>query len=70
MADTKISALTSATPADAEMVMRLEAEGLLKTVPQRGVQIAHVDLALINNAFQLRLVLEREAALRFSAAAR
>jgi DNA-binding GntR family transcriptional regulator len=50
-----------------ELIPRLEAEGLLKTVPQRGLQIAHVDLALINNAFQLRLVLEREAALRFTA---
>jgi DNA-binding GntR family transcriptional regulator len=50
-----------------ELIPRLEAEGLLKTVPQRGLQIAHVDLALINNAFQLRLMLEREAALRFTA---
>lgn len=50
-----------------ELIPRLEAEGLLKTVPQRGLQIAHVDLALINNAFQLRLVLEREAAARFCA---
>lgn len=48
-----------------ELIPRLEAEGLLRTVPQRGLQIAHVDLALINNAFQLRLVLEREAAIRF-----
>jgi DNA-binding GntR family transcriptional regulator len=48
-----------------ELIPRLEAEGLLRTVPQRGLQIAHVDLALINNAFQLRLVLERDAALRF-----
>lgn len=50
-----------------ELIPRLEAEGLLRTVPQRGLQIAHVDLALITNAFQLRLVLEREAALRFCA---
>jgi DNA-binding GntR family transcriptional regulator len=50
-----------------ELIPRLEAEGLLRTVPQRGLQIAHVDLALINNAFQLRLLLEREAALRFCA---
>ena len=48
-----------------ELIPRLEAEGLLRTVPQRGLQIAHVDLALINNAFQLRLLLEREAAVRF-----
>ncbi|MES1265598.1 MAG: GntR family transcriptional regulator [Variovorax sp.] len=50
-----------------ELIPRLEAEGLLRTVPQRGLQIANVDLKLINNAFQLRLVLEREAATRFCA---
>ena len=50
-----------------ELIPRLEAEGLLRTVPQRGLQIAHVDLKLINNAFQLRLLLEREAAVRFTA---
>ena len=50
-----------------ELIPRLEAEGLLRTVPQRGLEIAHVDLALINNAFQLRMVLEREAAARFCA---
>ena len=44
-----------------ELVPRLEAEGLIKTVPQRGMQIAHVDLNLIRNAFQFRLFLEREA---------
>ena len=44
-----------------ELVPRLEAEGLIKTVPQRGMQVAHVDLNLIRNAFQFRLFLEREA---------
>ncbi|RYX92419.1 MAG: GntR family transcriptional regulator [Comamonadaceae bacterium] len=48
-----------------ELIPRLEAEGLLKTVPQRGLQVAHVDLKLINNAFNLRRLLEREAASRF-----
>jgi DNA-binding GntR family transcriptional regulator len=48
-----------------ELIPRLEAEGLLRTVPQRGLQIAHADLKLINNAFRLRLLLEREAAARF-----
>jgi DNA-binding GntR family transcriptional regulator len=52
-----------------ELIPRLEAEGLLHTVPQRGLQIAHVDLKLINNAFQLRLLLEREAAKHFAAVA-
>lgn len=50
-----------------ELIPRLEAEGLLRTVPQRGLQVAHVDLKLINNAFQLRGLLEREAAMRFAA---
>jgi DNA-binding GntR family transcriptional regulator len=44
-----------------ELVPRLEAEGLIVTVPQRGMQIAHVDLSLIKNAFQFRLMMEREA---------
>ena len=30
-----------------ELIPRLEAEGLIKTVPQRGLQIAHIDLNLI-----------------------
>ena len=49
-----------------EVIPRLEAESLLRTVPQRGLQIAHVDLKLIHNAFQLRSLLEREAALHFA----
>lgn len=49
-----------------ELIPRLEAEGLLRTVPQRGLQIAHVDLKLIHNAFELRALIEREAALRFA----
>ncbi len=48
-----------------EMIPRLEAGGLIKTVPQRGLQIAHVDLKLIRNAFQIRSMIEREAVLGF-----
>lgn len=48
-----------------EMIPRLEADGLIKTVPKRGLQVAHVDLNLIKNAFQLRRVLEREAVAHF-----
>ena len=47
------------------MIPRLEAAGLVKTVPQRGLQIAHVDLKLIRNAFQVRSMIEREAVLNF-----
>ena len=49
-----------------EMIPRLEAGGLIKTVPQRGLQIAHVDLKLIRNAFQVRSMIEREAVLNFA----
>ena len=49
-----------------EVIPRLEAEGLLRTVPQRGLQIATVDVKLVRNAFQLRLILEREAARAFA----
>jgi DNA-binding GntR family transcriptional regulator len=48
-----------------EMIPRLEVGGLIKTVPQRGLQIAHVDLKLIRNAFQVRSMIEREAVLNF-----
>lgn len=48
-----------------EMIPRLEVEGLLKTVPQRGMQIAHLDLTLVKEAFQLRLFLEKEAVALF-----
>ena len=48
-----------------EMIPRLEAAGLVKTVPQRGLQIAHVDLKLIHNAFQVRSMIEREAVQNF-----
>lgn len=49
-----------------ELVPRLEAEGLIRTIPQRGMQIAHVDLNLIRDAFQFRLFLEREAVAIFA----
>ncbi len=50
-----------------ELIPRLEADGLIKTVPQRGMQVCHVDMQLVRNAFQFRLFLEREAALLFAA---
>jgi DNA-binding GntR family transcriptional regulator len=49
-----------------ELIPRLEAEGLIVTVPQRGLQILSLDIALIRNAFQFRLILEREAIASFS----
>ena len=44
-----------------EMVPRLEADGLIRTVPKRGLQVLSIDLDLIRNAFQLRRILETEA---------
>jgi DNA-binding GntR family transcriptional regulator len=52
-----------------EVIPRLEAEGLLLTVPQRGLQIANVDVKLVRNAFQLRITLEKEAVAQFALAA-
>jgi len=49
-----------------ELVPRLEAEGLLRTVPQRGMQIAHVDVKLIRDAFQFRSFLESGAVAEFA----
>lgn len=52
-----------------EMVQRLEQEGLLTIVPRRGMQIPHVDLNLVREAYQFRLILEREAIAVFTEAA-
>ena len=52
-----------------ELIPRLETEGLIITIPQRGMQVAHVDVNLIRNAFQLRLFLEREAVMHYAASA-
>lgn len=48
-----------------EMIPRLEAARLIRTVPKRGLQVAHVDLKLVRNAFQIRAMIEREAVLHF-----
>jgi DNA-binding GntR family transcriptional regulator len=49
-----------------ELIPRLEAEGLIITVPQRGLQVIHADVKLIRDAFQFRLFLEREAVAVFA----
>ena len=49
-----------------ELIPRLEAEGLIRTVPQRGMQIAQVDLSLVKHAFQFRQIIEREAVVHFT----
>ncbi len=49
-----------------ELIPRLEADGLIRTVPQRGMQVAQVDVSLIRNAFGFRLIVEREAFARYA----
>ena len=44
-----------------ELLPRLEAEGLLTVMPQRGIQITAINLPMIRDAFQLRAAYEREA---------
>lgn len=48
-----------------EMIPRLEADGLIQTVPKRGLQILSIDLDLVRNAFQLRSIIEGEAIAAF-----
>jgi len=49
-----------------EMIPRLEADGLIVTVPKRGLQIAPMDLKLVRTAFELRRILECEAVAVFT----
>ncbi len=49
-----------------ELIPRLEADGLIRTVPQRGMQVAQVDVRLIRDAFGFRMMIEREAAAQFA----
>ncbi|NNL72316.1 MAG: GntR family transcriptional regulator [Silicimonas sp.] len=52
-----------------EMIPRLEADGLIRTSPKRGLQVLTIDLDLIRNAFQLRRIIEGEAFAQFADAA-
>jgi DNA-binding GntR family transcriptional regulator len=49
-----------------EALQKLELEGLVQIIPQRGIQVVEANLRLIRNAFQLRMVLEKEAARHFA----
>ena len=53
-----------------EMIPRLEADGLIRTVPQRGLQVLSIDLELIRNAFQVRHIIEGEAFAEFCRSAK
>lgn len=46
-----------------ELLPRLQSEGLLRVLPQRGIQITQIDLPMIRDAFQFRMAVEREAVL-------
>jgi DNA-binding GntR family transcriptional regulator len=49
-----------------EMIPRLEAEGLIKAISQRGLQIARIDPNLIQDSFQLREMVELQAVAAFT----
>jgi len=44
-----------------ETVPRLEAEGLLVTVPQRGLMVPSLDVSFVRDAYEVRRMIEREA---------
>lgn len=47
-----------------ELLPRLQAEGLVEVLPQRGILIPAIDLAMIRNTFQMRAAFEREAVMQ------
>ena len=49
-----------------EALKRLEAENLVRLIPQRGIQIADIGVTLIREAFEFRTVLEVAAVRRFT----
>ena len=49
-----------------EALKRLEAESLVRLIPQRGIQIADIGVTLIREAFEFRTVLEVAAVRRFT----
>jgi len=52
-----------------EMIPRLEAEGLVRALAQRGLQIVGADPRLIRDAFNLRELIESEALVQFARSA-
>ena len=49
-----------------EALKRLEADGLINLIAQRGVQIADVNIKFVNEAFEYRILIEAEAARRMA----
>ena len=52
-----------------EALKRLESDGLVTVLAQRGIQVRDVNVRLINEAFQFRLIIEKNAARHFAASA-
>lgn len=44
-----------------EAIPRLEAEGLLQTLPKRGLMVPGLDVAFVRDAYQLRAIIETSA---------
>lgn len=49
-----------------EALKRLEAESLVRLIPQRGIQITDIGVSLIREAFEFRTILECAAIRRFA----
>jgi len=49
-----------------EALQRLEVEGLVQIVPQRGIQVVEAGLRLIRDTYQLRMVIEKDAAAKYA----
>ena len=54
MTETTLGAVREAIP-------RFEAEGLLTTLPQRGLMVPSLDVSFVRDAYQMRLILETAA---------
>ncbi len=49
-----------------EALQRLEVEGLVQIVAQRGIQVIEASLRLIRDTYQLRILIEKEAAAKYA----
>jgi DNA-binding GntR family transcriptional regulator len=52
-----------------EALQRLEVEGLVQIVPQRGIQVIEASLRLIRDTYQVRMIIEKEATARYAESA-
>ena len=52
-----------------EALKRLEAESLVRLIPQRGIQITDIGVTLIREAFEFRIILELSAVRSFAQSA-